>query len=181
MNGTVDDFYYEWLYSQVGNVRNRNHERTRWALIKELYTTPFEWFVPNDDNRFEDGRELRHEFLSAVDISVTVDWMELECSILEMLIALSRRASFQSFGEPYDWFWHFIDNLGLGHLVDSRYTKASEQEVNNKLNILNKRLYSRTGEGGLFPLRRPGRDQRKVEIWYQLASYLLEGDNGPNI
>ena len=36
------------------------------------------------------------------------------------------------------------------------------------------RRYKRSGEGGLFPLKNAAKDQRKVEIWYQLSSYLLE-------
>ena len=43
--------------------------------------------------------------------------------------------------------------------------------------ILNKiidRGYSRRGVGGLFPLKYSKNDQRKVELWYQMHSYLIE-------
>ena len=36
------------------------------------------------------------------------------------------------------------------------------------------RTYDSNGYGGLFPLRNPREDQRKVELWYQLNAYLLE-------
>jgi hypothetical protein len=36
------------------------------------------------------------------------------------------------------------------------------------------RTYDRRGHGGLFPLQRSNRDQRRVEIWYQLSEYLLQ-------
>ena len=36
------------------------------------------------------------------------------------------------------------------------------------------RDYDASGFGGIFPLRRPAEDQRKVELWYQAAAYILE-------
>jgi hypothetical protein len=39
---------------------------------------------------------------------------------------------------------------------------------------LNRRLYTTSGYGGLFPLEEPKEDQRKVEIWYQMMAYLGE-------
>ena len=36
------------------------------------------------------------------------------------------------------------------------------------------REYSDNGHGGLFPLKNPKKDQRKVEIWYQMTEYINE-------
>ena len=30
------------------------------------------------------------------------------------------------------------------------------------------------GTGGLFPLKRPRVNQRRVEVWYQMSEYLME-------
>lgn len=183
MNGTIDDIYFEWLYAQVGDTTARNPGATYWSLLKELYTRPFRGFVPNDDNRVEDGKFLREEFLHELEISHDdPEWLYLQCSVLEMLVALARRASYNSYGEPYEWFWKFLENLGIRHISDRGFNSKTARQIQETLTILIDRTYSPNGEGGLFPLRHPEHDQRDVEIWYQLAAYLLEGDylnNGP--
>lgn len=175
--GTLDDGYFEWLYSFVGAVRNRNPSRSYWSLLKKLYSTPFHWFVPNDDNRAEDGKELRSEYVWSEEIiQVDQDWLDLECSIFEMLIALSRRLEFESSTSSEEWFWILLENLGIAKYNDKVYTKEIDQKVGKVLDKLNSRKYARNGEGGLFPLKNATKDQRKVELWYQMSSYLLEDD-----
>lgn len=173
MSETLDDLYLTWLYSQVGSVRVRNPAKTHWTLLKQLYTKEFIWFIPNDDNRAEDGRELRHEFIAAEGLTdVDPAWMELGCSMLEMLIALSRRAYFEDGHSVRDWFWILLRNLGLDTCTDkSRYER---REVDEVLETVIHRRYDRNGNGGLFPLYNPAKDQRRVEIWYQLCEYLLQ-------
>jgi hypothetical protein len=182
--GTLDDRYLEWIYEQIGAVRNRNPARSYWRLTKQLYTIPFYWFVPNDDNRALDGCELRYEFIEDQNLQEEVDpsWIALECSVLEMLVGLARRAAFETYSDPLTWFRIFMRNLELLGYTDAVWNTAIEREVNNTVERLMHRRYRANGVGGLFPLRLPGRDQRKVELWYQLSAYLLEGnyiDNAP--
>lgn len=175
MNGTLDDLYLPWLYSQVGgrDVRERNSSRTHWKLLRQLYTTEFVWIIPNDDNRAEDGKCLREEFAKEKEFDfVDPDWMNIGCSFLEMLVALSRRLSFEGEGTPRVWFWHLLENLGLTNCTDRR--RYSSKEVDEALNDVIWRTYDYDGRGGLFPLRRATRDQRDIEIWYQLSAYLLQ-------
>lgn len=177
--GTLDDAYFEWLYSQIGAVRNKNPERNFWHLCRKLYTTEFTWFVPNDDNRVEDGKELRLEFLTSTRYRLDDPhglFMDLGCSMFEMLVALAKLAAFESERSPVEWFWRFMHNLELDEYSDSIFEISIEEEVDEVLARLNDRTYSRNGEGGLFPLRRARQDQREVELWYQLSSYLLEGE-----
>ena len=111
-------------------------------------------------------------------------WMELDCSMLEMLIALARRVSFESYSTATDWFWCMIQNLELGKYTDDIYEVSIMEEVEEALKNLNARNYGADGSGGLFPLRKPAMDQRRVEIWYQMQAYLLEGEylqNGPRV
>lgn len=174
MNGTLDDLYLTWLYSQVGSVRDRRRNKTFWSLLRILYGQQFVWFVFNDDNRAADGQQLRSEFIREEGLlDVDPCWLELECSVLEMIIALSRRLSFQAGGEPRTWFWHLIDNLDLHHFND-RDLPGQEDYVREIVDRLVYRTYQRTGHGGLFPLKRNRQDQRRVEIWYQMHAYLLE-------
>lgn len=144
--------------------------------MRQLYVKEFVWLIPNDDNRAEDGKALRYEFINEQGIDeVDQEWLDLGCSFLEMLIALARRAAFESDDEVVEWFWRFIFNLGLNNHTDSAYTRETEREVDNVLDAVIFRTYDADGLGGLFPLTHPRQDQRKVELWYQLAAYLTEG------
>ena len=144
--------------------------------MRQLYVKEFVWLIPNDDNRAEDGKELRYEFINEQGIDeVDQAWLDLGCSVLEMMIALARRAAFESDDEVVEWFWRFIFNLGLNNHTDIAYTSATEREVDNVLDTVIFRTYDADGLGGLFPLTHPRQDQRKVELWYQLAAYLSEG------
>lgn len=174
MSKTLDERYLTWLYSQIASVTVRNPRRTYWTILRVLYSTEFVWFVPNDDNRAEDGRELRYEFFADEDIrwDSEPEWMSLGCSMLELLVGLSRRLSFEDDRPPRQWFWEMMSNLGLDHFTDS--VKFYEAEVDTVLSDVIWRTYDQNGRGGLFPLRRPTKDQREVEIWYQLSAYLLE-------
>lgn len=171
-DGTLDDQYLIWLYSQVAEVRTRKSSRTYWDLLRQLFCTEFVWFIPNDDNRAEDGRELRCEWMNEREISLDPDWFTLSCSFLEMLIGLSRRLAFETEGDVTYWFWHLVNNLGLLGFNDR--SNFSPHEVEERTSAVIWRTYDGAGNGGLFPLRSTDRDQRKVEIWYQLSEYLLQ-------
>lgn len=173
MKKPLDELYFMWLYGQVGSVREKNPSRTYWGLLRHLYKKEFVWIIPNDDNRAEDGKDLRYVFVEEKGIDpVDKDWYHLGCSILEMMIALSRRLAFETDGEPLSWFWKLIENLELERFNDNvPYPKDEIEEI---LNTVMFRTYKRNGSGGLFPLRRTSKDQREVEIWYQLCDYILE-------
>lgn len=137
------------------------------------------WLVPNDDNRVADGLMLRDEFEAEVFQVGEIDqlWFELECSFLEVLIALSRRLAFEADGEPRDWFWHMLENLGITtQCADKFYNNEIAGRIDAALERVIWRTYRYNGQGGLFPLAHPNGDQRKIEIWYQLNAYLLERD-----
>jgi hypothetical protein len=169
----LDELYFRWLYSQVGAVTTRRKDRTYWGFLRILYTTEFVWFVPNDDNRVMDGIQLREEFLERSGIATPDEnWMALGCSFFEMLVALSRRLSFEAGGEPLNWFWTLIENIELEGQTDDR--EISADEISEKLNLVIWRRYKRNGVGGLFPLRSGRIDQRNIEIWYQMFAYLQE-------
>jgi hypothetical protein len=176
VNEVLDEQYLIWLYSQVGNVKDRNRSRTYWNLFRQLYSIEFVWLVPNDDNRVEDGRDLRYEWIGEHhqgDLDITAEWLGRGCSFLEMLIALCRRTAFEADSHPDTWFWHLLNNLGLLECTDrSNYDPI---EVDDRIHTVIQRTYERDGRGGLFPMRHAQKDQRRVELWYQMNAYLLEG------
>jgi hypothetical protein len=157
------------LYSQVGDVKERDKSRTYWGLFRQMHAIEFIWLIPNDDNRVADGRDLRREWAGPHDILGE----DPGCSFLEMLLGLSRRMAFEGDGHPPVWFWHLIGNLGLQECTDD--VDYDEVEVDHRINTVIWRTYDRNGRGGLFPLRRTRKDQRDVELWYQMSAYLLEG------
>src|SRR5690606_35983609 len=162
-------------YSKIGAIRNRNPARSYWELAKHLHSREFVWLIPNDDNRMEDGLELRDEFLAELSVSeVDPQWYGLGCSVLEMLVALCKRASFETDQTVSGWFWLILGNCGLRPYNDALYSADTAPEVDEILDRIIYRTYSPNGEGGLFPLRKTNNDQRKVELWYQLAEYILE-------
>lgn len=177
-NEPLDESYFQWLYSQVASLRFKNPARTHWSLARQLYTTEFIGYLPNDDNRVYDGMELRVEFLSEHPDAPQPDpvWLEEGSSFFEMLIALSRRLSFaDEKASSAEWFWRLMSNVNLHDVYDSVYDQPGIRETIGKiLQMLNDRTYDFNGRGGLFPLRDTDIDQRHVEIWYQMQYYLIE-------
>lgn len=170
MTPPLDELYFIWLAQLVEDPDSDvTHER----LLKQLFSKEFVWFVANDDNRLEDGKDLRIEFLRETDVgAVDEEWMQLGCSFLELMVGLSRRLAFQAEGEPRYWFWELMHNIDLDRYVDSRrYMRLRVDAITETVIFRN---YKPDGQGGFFPLRNPDRDQRGVELWYQLGEYVLE-------
>jgi len=175
MNEPLDEQYLTWLYSQVASLKLKNPTRTHWNLLRQLYKKEFVWLVPNDDNRLEDGRDLRREFVESCGIdNPDPNWLDMGCSMLEMLIGLSRKLSFEADGEARVWFWHLIATVDLMKYNDRHYDDLARLEIDEVLERIIWRQYAPDGTGGLFPLRNPTEDQREVELWYQLNAYLIE-------
>lgn len=175
-DGTLDERYLTWLVRQIEPVSNLNPARSHWLLCAAMYQKEFTWFIPNDDNRLMDGLDIRQEFVDTEEGGdVPGIWLSEACSFLEMLIALCRAMAFESSPLETDyWFWHFMDNLNLRHYVDEVYDDDARVTINEILDRVLNRTYHADGNGGLFPLKHPGKDQREVELWYQSQQYLME-------
>jgi len=172
MTRKANDVYFGILCELVG-LNEPIESCGYFELMYQLYRTPFYSLVPNDDNRALDGIRMRDKYgFPAVDV---------DCNLLEMLVALAVRCDEDILYNPEygdrskDWFWMMITNLGLNKFRDRSFGEGWKYEDVEKvcLKLLN-REYNYDGVGGLLPLRYPKKDQRDVEIWYQLASYLLE-------
>jgi hypothetical protein len=168
----LDELYLTWLYSKAASPKLRNPSKTYWTLFNHMYKKEFVWFVPNDDNRVGDGVYLRHEFLESVNRESEDSWMGLGCSFLEMVVALSYRCAFDTNHEPRSWFWKLLEHLDLEKYNDN--VLYPYEEIDAILDRVIWRTYDRDGKGGLFPLNNPRRDQRNVEIWYQMNAYFIE-------
>lgn len=149
-------------------------------LLRHLHRIEYYSFVPNDDNRGEDGKRLRDIFLNEENS----DLREMEdlgpCTVLEMLIGLSYRIENELEDGPAamkapSCFWMLINNLELEWVNNNAYVQeGGAYAIDEKISVLLDRKYSRNGHGGLFPLNHTRNDQRNIEIWYQMQEYLLE-------
>jgi hypothetical protein len=171
----LDELYFQWLYSQVADPEVTDPSLTYWKLLKIFFTREAIWRVPNDDNRLEDGKALRLDFVSENKLgTVNREWTDLACSVLELMVGLARKLSFEDLagGKPHYWFWKMVENLGLIGYSDDR--PLSLKKIDNTLDRVLYREYKPSGRGGFFPLKHTQKDQRKVELWYQMSEYLLE-------
>lgn len=177
MNGrakTLDERYFNWLGRLVGMVSNRQPEQSHILLSEHLFKKAFQDWLPNDDNRARDGIDLRYEFMDETGTGADREWLEIDCSIFEMLVALARRMSDHTDWTSSQCYWLLITNLELEKYSDDHYNSAFGDAIDFVLDTLNDRTYERDGRGGLFPLEDAPTDQREVEIWYQMSAYLLE-------
>lgn len=169
MSEPIEETYFNWLTAKVMPLTSNNYH----GLLLVLHRTEFIWTEPGDDNRAADGLELRLDFLIELDVRDRDPlWFETPASVLEVLIAFCRHANFQTDIPVADWFWRLIENLKL-----SDYRHISEEQIPEIQEVLQTfmwRTYGPNGEGGLFPMQDPPRDQRKVEIWYQFCDYVQE-------
>lgn len=179
MDRPLDELYLEWLYEQVAVSRFDDRGLTYWKLFGILYKTEFVWVEANDENRIHDGVALRDRFLEEKGIEpgdVDPDWLDLGCSVLELMVSLAFRMEFETArGKAHYWFWIFLENIGLSGYSDiRRFTKGQVARIESILNDLVYRNYLPSGQGGFFPLESTRYDQRKREIWYQMSEYIWE-------
>lgn len=142
------------------------------TLCDQMFRTPFIYLVANDDNRAADGMLLRHQFVMEMNYEPDVEWLRMDCSFLEMLVALIDRAIFQDDRPACVWFSEIITNLELDQCTDGAY--YDYEYVGDVLDRVNHRLYDFNGVGGMFPLKTPKHDQTGVELLYQLYAYVIE-------
>lgn len=167
------NLYFNWMYYLVFQ------DRRYWKLMCHLHNVDFRFIIAMDENRAEDGTELRyrfgreHEYEDAM-ISDFLD--DRPCSVLEMMVALAIRYEEHIMADPEigdrvgEWFESMIDNLGLSRMTDDIYDR---NEVDSIIETFLNREYSRDGSGGLFTTN-SDRDMRSIEIWYQMFLYFGE-------
>lgn len=174
MDEPLENLYFNWLCAKVLQVENPTPSLTYWNLFRKLYCTEYVWLLSGDDNRVEDGLELREEFLIESGLPEDQAWRYGLCSVFEMLIAFSRKAEFAAGETPVFWFWHFLENLGLRDVNDA--SDVPEEEIDEILYNFVWRGYDENGIGGIFPMDDAQNDQKQTEVWYQFSEYLVATD-----
>ena len=170
----INDEYFGWLCEVIDSRRFAKQVSYR-KLLTHLHNIEFTWFVPNDDNRADDGIQLRRRFALIRDDLSLQRCLNGPCSVLEMMVGLALRCEewitddAQLGDRTGQWFWGMIRNLELTSMRDSKFDRDYVDDVIARL--LN-RDYEPDGRGGLFTVRHCKYDLRTVEIWVQLSWYL---------
>jgi hypothetical protein len=170
----VNDAYFEWLCGLI-DINRFSKQVSYRKLLMHLHNIEFTWIIDRDDNRADDGIQLRRRYaLMMHDIGVQ-RYLHGPCSVFEMIVALALRCEecimddAQMGNRTGQWFWGMIHNLGLSPMTDSQFDRDFVDDVVAR--FLN-REYKPNGEGGLFTVKHCDHDLRTVEIWCQLSWYL---------
>lgn len=171
-----DRGYFRWLKRHFLTDSMGNPDGYS-CLLEQMFRKEYYTVVRNDENRAGDGVYLRDRYIGSHRGPVSVP--EGPCSFLEFLIGVSillEQKLIDGREIPIsDYFWELASRLRLTEFTDDEYRFDSTPfKVDDIMIEFMDRRYCTDGAGGLFPLRHPHRNQRRVEIWYQLNSYLLE-------
>ena len=116
--------YFEWMCALICDKKYIGHASYN-KLLRYLNNKKFTYMLPMDENRLVDGLNLRFRFADE-----NAYYIDGECSILEMMVALSLRCEEHIMADDEignrtgRWFWEMIDNLGLESKYDHKYDKA---------------------------------------------------------
>ena len=69
--------YYEWLISQIDIPNGKSYN----DLFEKMHNLEFVWTVPNDDNRVEDGLDLRIECLGTARKQLSLEGADVSRSL----------------------------------------------------------------------------------------------------
>lgn len=154
-------------------------------LCKRLHEKEFYWSIETDANRAADGKHLRKLWLQMMQeagYEYPEDSLDGPCTVFEMLVGLCKRIADDILWDPDNvtqdvrscWFYIILRNLGLEGCTDDAITVENSELINKAVRTALDRMYDSKGNGGFFPLAHSRKDQRKVEIWYQLNQYMAE-------
>lgn len=183
----VKNAYFRYLMDKV-NLNNGltnpdpfESERTYFMLADKLFNSDFYWCLTMDENRVSDAKALRYWFANIGSAFTDYDaLMARPATVLEVLIALADRMDrdvmrgIEYKDRSIKWFWMFIQNLGLDKFTDRNWTVDNAIKASNIIDTWMKREFKPDGKGSPFPLKNPQKDQRTVDLWYQMQAYIGE-------
>ncbi len=169
--------YFYWLVSIIEDGEHKTSDYIRLLLF--LFRTEFYAVMSRDENRIEDGLDLRERYIYMERLNIYSDELDAPpyCSVLEMLVALAIRCENEIMYDPdYEdrtskWFWIMLDNIGLSDFKDGNF---DENEANYIISKWLERDYKRSGVGSIFYTNNPKINMQKTEIWYQMNYFIDE-------
>lgn len=182
---SMSELYLEWLLRLINadNYKGKSYIK----LCNLLNKIPFSPIVKLDENRIADVQTLLRENY----IQSQSEWYRLEndeimkipeypVSFLELIITLAMRIDLDFMREINGidntriYFWILVRNLGFLEYDDEHWGEDAIISVINRINIVQDRKYDFNGNGGLFPLENSEIDQRTVQIWNQLCTFVSQ-------
>lgn len=161
--------YFRWLTSFVANdCLHRYSIESYHDLLYRLFLTPFSYRNPMDENRYYDGIELRYEYGrdAGLEDPIIAQMDREDCSILEMLVAVSIRFDNEIIAHGEDrtgeFFWDALENLKLTSMSDDSY---DDEYVGMILHVLNE-------SGVVFDVPEEGY-LASYDIWWQFNRHLV--------
>lgn len=154
--------YKDWLIRRY-NLKTENKKYSK--LFTVLLTSPFLFKNVRDRNRARDGLDLREDFMqeNGIPIDGRLDEKKTECSMFEMMLALSERVDNEYIGDPLNpepkiFFWELIQNLSLDEFTNDKYDS-------DKVIFILDQMYA--DRRNMFLMR-----GSKEEIWTQMLAYI---------
>lgn len=181
MTDTIINEYFEWLYDLMC-VDSYSEGVSFRKLMMRLHETEFRYSIYRDQNRAEDGIDLRYRFALTHEYKYLPEMVmdilgDDYCTVLEMMAALALRCEETIMDDPSignrtkQWFWNMIVSLGLGSMTNDKF---DVKYVDYVLARFLDHEYEPNGRGGLFTIRHCDEDMRDIEIWDQLNIYINE-------
>lgn len=161
--------YFEWLYRiSFGE----NHEW--YDVMLDLNEVSFRWdpMIKYDENRALDGLQLRRDFLFSEGMTrETRDIDVVPASFFEVYVGLGKKMA-HLLDRDLRSSMSYLMSIGpfMPYFEPIQAFEAADRVMD--------RSYAYNGEGGLFPLQNPPRDQRLVELLYQLNLHVLDLELG---
>lgn len=172
----MEQRYFNWLCSQVATARYR----LRYSkLLTKLYFADYEWTIPNDANRADDGMGLRYLFAQENDYSeaeMECTMAQKQCCVLEMMVALVIRCESDYLGNPdvvdhkMSVFMEMLKSMDIHTMENDVYNDGI---VENALVKFMSHQYSPDGKGSIFYVPQAAIDMRKEELWSQMNQWVL--------
>ena len=169
--------YYDFLVSFLNpdwKCKTDDMVKSHSLLLKTLFEKDFYYLNDLDANRASDGITLRNIYTSIND---DCNVPEGNCSVLEMLIALSDRIEYQimtddTYGDRTSlWFWTMLENLGISFVDDDTYNGESRSFIDAKVQKWLDRRFDKDGNGSIWTKipseNADKRDFLSLDYWMQ--------------
>ena len=171
--------YFKWLCDLVRPSGGWPGGKSYSFLLALLHKKEFYSIIGFDENWISHGKQLRYTFVTEIDKEGWLLALDGPCSVMEVMVAIARKTCFEMSGlvEENDtarWFWEMCTNAGIACSDDEWHVRDAYLAVEDRIEEVLSREYSRGGNGGFFPLKHAATDQRKTDLWHQCNAYLME-------
>ena len=154
-------------------------------LCEVLQGIYFVSLIEFDENRIEEGKELREEWADTDggDISALEgELIPYTCTALELILVMARRMCYEMSDSQFDagigkWVMELLENAGLATYRNDIFETDPDgctAKIKCILHDIIYRRYMPDGTGSFFPTETTGTDARHEELLVQMNNYLAE-------